>query len=291
MSQASTPSSIYAPESATLSPAPLNVPLRDVTDQANKENVPPGLLSPRTTATILGLHPDLPGDHLRSIAQGLILTCNERRRAHEAQLDNLKSQLLLVERALMDANQTQDMPEGYEENDGRLPSFYIPIDDELSIPAHWIRRDPSCPTKAQGMSNQGNDQRVFAIDIFATPCVDLAENADCAPAWFLHLLRANSPHFIAALAEADALNDWGVSADMQRYHNLDGLVYHNQQKIEALRVENDMWRAEIQACRYHLEAARTPQRLGQLQGLEFPNKHHTRFSGGSNQRGRNFASD
>jgi hypothetical protein len=117
MSQASTPSPIYAPKSATLSPAPLNVPLRDVTDQANKENVPPGLLSPRTTATILGLHPDLPSDHLRSIAQGLILTCNERRQAHEAQLDDLKGQLLLVERALMDANKTQDMPEGYEEND------------------------------------------------------------------------------------------------------------------------------------------------------------------------------
>jgi hypothetical protein len=117
MSQTSTPSSIYAPESTTLSPTPLNVPLRDVTDQANKENVLPGLLSPRTTATILGLHPNLPGDHLHSIVQGLILTCNERRRAHEAQLDNLKGQLLLVKQALMDTNKTQDMLEGYEEND------------------------------------------------------------------------------------------------------------------------------------------------------------------------------
>jgi hypothetical protein len=92
-------SNIDALSQATVSPAllyiPLHVPDTPLAndDSSDKENTPPGVLSPNTTASILSLHTNLSQDYLRSIAQGLIVTCNKCRRQHVMDLPQSTGQV------------------------------------------------------------------------------------------------------------------------------------------------------------------------------------------------------
>ena len=98
-------------------------------------------MSPNTVATTLAAYPDLNADILRAITKGLLATI-ARHDAHEnIEIRCLKEQIAgLHDRVEHYENIFERAPDGYIENDRRVPHFFIPLGDGVFKPAKWIKK-------------------------------------------------------------------------------------------------------------------------------------------------------
>ena len=109
---------------------------------------------------------------------------------------------------------TVKCPEEFKENWGCIPHFPI-ILNRFTIQACYIKYID------QGHiigTRRGPNDTIFIQDLYATSCIDADHVPDPLPAWFFHHIPGNSDTYPLVIKEALTANDWGVHADMQRYH-------------------------------------------------------------------------
>jgi hypothetical protein len=122
-------------------------PMEDVSawDDASALPVPPPLsqtalctvalappISPRSALALIDAHDDIDPDALHSIARGLTVTMSQRnayyaqqRRRNEQRIKDLEKRIGAYEEVF------DSIPDGYEENNGRIPHFSIPVGEGM----------------------------------------------------------------------------------------------------------------------------------------------------------------
>src|SRR5712671_5270496 len=227
-------------------------------------------LSPRSVANILQGHTDIPTGDLRSIIMGLVSAIDTRNEGHRIQVRDLEDQVAgLVQKHYLQPIDPDNIPPGFIENDGRVPQFLIPIHNDLELPAAYV-----CPldtlnyTKAAGITGKlGPDEQEYIKEIFATPG-DTSLPVSPAPTWFLRAIQASSKRTYEDLrAEAIAFNNWGIIADLHRYHEDDEKLLRLNHLREQLALECDGLREAKALALARLESTHAPLRLSRARSL------------------------
>src|SRR5712671_726547 len=227
-------------------------------------------ISPRSVANILQGHTDIPTGDLRSIIMGLVSAINARNEGHRIQVCDLEDQVAgLIQKHYLQPIDLDNIPPDFIENDGRVLQFLIPIHNDLELPTAYV-----CPldtlnyTKAAGITGKlGPNEQEYIKEIFATPG-DTSLPVSPAPTWFLCAIQAGSKRTYEDLrAEAIAFNNWGIIADLHRYHEDDEKLARLRHLREQLALECDGLREAKALALARLESAHTPLRLSRARSL------------------------
>ena len=113
----------------------------------------------------------------------------------------------------------RECPEGFQANDGRLPDFIVRTVDGQSIQAPFVKYLEGTQYAAGTLG--GDNEKLFLHPLFANPIVSIETYPDVLPNWLIQILGSKSPAFATLVVEANLLDDWGLSTDIERYHDLD----------------------------------------------------------------------
>ena len=100
-------------------------------------------LSPTSIQNVLTATPNLSADQFRSIINGLTATIRIRDNIHREKVEGLKANIAMLQQQVNDDNNRDGLakcPPGYEENNGCLPNFTIPLDDGTERFACFIKQ-------------------------------------------------------------------------------------------------------------------------------------------------------
>ena len=227
-------------------------------------------MSPNTVATTLAAHPDLNADILRAITKGLLATI-ARRDAHEnIEIHHLKEQIAgLHDRVEHYENIFERAPDGYIENDGQVPHFFIPLGDRVFKPAKWIKKLED--GRVAGFhEQQGPNESPYIIDLYVQ--VDTVghgkENPiEPLPAWFRALLIGPSSDFVHLQRDIGNLDDWGLAREIARFCELDQEAAELTARVKVLHEELDATRDARTMSEKRLVLAHASQKAAWLENL------------------------
>jgi hypothetical protein len=219
---------------------------------------------------------------LCAITRGLTVTLQQRdvyytqqRRRHEQQIKNLQNKVLEYKDTF------DSIPEGYEENGGRLPNFSIPVGNGMYRPAKYIKQLEG--GWVAGYSEEdGPGSMPHIIEIFATPAyahIDpIPSNKDPVkpmPAWFRKLLCGHTALYSHLQKAVLDLDDWGLFADISHHRSLDIELNTLLGQMERLRLNIDNRRTAREMCKAHLTAANTYAKVNHLDVYTNPQQRKT----------------
>ena len=239
-------------ESRASSPAPIPVPAP---------------VSPRTVDSILRNGQDIDATTLRGIAGGLVHTIKERELGYHGRQLQYQSRIDELEDRIKRYQDTfETPPEGYVENNDRIPNFLIPYGDGLFLPAKWVKQlNDGCV--AGYSSRDGPTDSPFITEPYAAPSFDYEEPATPLALWYTHLLTGTSAKFMALRNATADLDDWGLLGEVLRFHELDDHIQSRQAHMRVIEQEIDAIREAREMCKFRLEAARADKRVSNLQRL------------------------
>ena len=222
-------------------------------------------LSPHSVCTALKGH-RLPGrEELLLIMQGLAgVACKNQEVSHDyqKQLEVLKQQgedLAKCEAHAAHLEATyehwkEDMdqrdaeweqesqgPEGYEENEGYVFDFFIPVSDSdhtMHVLTLYIKMD-----RLYCLGTVGIDKPIYQHELFPPQCITIEEGE--FPHWFFKGL-ANDSMYTAMYNYSRTQKDWGITAEFQQYHD-------THTKITAMVAEQRSMVAAIEAAQIQLD--------------------------------------
>ncbi len=184
-----------------------------------------GQMSPRSVRTAIASH-DLPADTYRSIINGLVVTSEARthrhsqdlaaeKAEHKKKLDDCEETIEFLEARLVGYIDTFSQPlAGYVEN-GRLPTFTIPVGGGLSNPAKWVKKLDDGRV-AGYTAEDGPHDLPHVCEIYASPKYT-ADPVEPLPHWIHETLQGSAPAYAAFLDAVKATDDWGLEADVMRF--------------------------------------------------------------------------
>ena len=185
-------------------------------------------------------------------------------------LAKLKERLAELEGHLSDPNTgapfllAPHCPPHFVENHGLVPDFYI-REDGMRLLARYVRRVPGT-NLAQGTLG-GNDARIYSHELQALPSIVSDTPPDVLPHWFLQSMVANQLAFHFLVEAADALEDWGLSADIQFYHDTNVKLKEVQSSIRELQAQADTLSIQRHAAHYRLARADAGMRLTSVEAI------------------------
>src|SRR6266446_6111197 len=256
-----------------------------------------GQMSPQSVHAAITSH-NLPADTYLSIINGLVVTSEARTHRynqdlaaqevdHKKKLDDHEETIEFLEARLVRYIDTfSQPPAGYVEN-GRLPTFTIPVGGGLSNPAKWVKKlDDS--RVAGYTAEDGPHDLPHVCEIYATPKYT-ADPAEPLPHWIHETLQGSAPAYAAFLDAVKATDDWGLEADVMRFHALD-------ERVLAYKAQLDRTHGKLKGaivardqCRGRLECARLGERVLHLAGEPQRMPTNARARGGWKEgRGRRF---
>ena len=206
-------------------------PLSD-DDQFVEDLVAQGPLSPRTAQAALknhgaGLSPQVALHLAKRIAvmavdkahnTELCLRRMERNHQHalaaqqvalasaDAALEGLHARLAELEEDDDDDHVEQECPDGFEENTGRVPDFFIKVNG-VNLQACYVRCLPGTRL-VQGTLGGPND-RIHLHELYAQPSIACETTPDIVPTWFLQAIAANATPYAHVIDEIRKYGDWG----------------------------------------------------------------------------------
>ena len=258
----------------------------EIVDRVHRHNYP---LSPQSSLNIMQRHPELDTSTLRTIAIGLANTAIGRTFQHleaKTEIEQLRKELTDL-RAEMSRQPDAECPEGFEENHGRLPDFVIPDADNIMRQARYIKLGNGPVPFALGTLGQEGDP-VFQYDLYAAPSYIRDSPTEPLPMWLIDAIGGKSSSYHQAMDLARSTDDWGLAAEVARYHEADTRTLNIAAEIHALDCELQLVKAETRQSRSRLEGARAQHRLRALQALDTrrPNRAHVHAGGLRFARGR-----
>jgi hypothetical protein len=205
-------------------------------------------LSPRTIHTTLQTQLNIDNGMLHSIANGLLQTIADREASTSVATKRYEDRVHHLEQRILHYEQTfNDLPEGYELNNGKVTNFQIPVGEGLYQEAKWIQLNDD-GTVSRYHSSQGPNERPYIIDLYATPDYNMDSPLEPLPAWFQHMLTSPGGDFqILQEAVADT-GDWGYAREIAHYRQLDDDIMATAVKIEEYQRDLDAARAHLGSC-------------------------------------------
>ena len=238
----------------------------EIVSRVHHHNYP---LSPRSSLNVMQGHPELDAGTLRTIAISLTNTAIGRTFQHleaKSEVEQLRKELTDL-RAEMLHQPDSECPDGFEENHGRLPNFTIPDADGIMCQARYIKLGNGPVPFALSTLGQENDP-VFQHDLFTAPSYIHGTPTEPLPMWLIDAISGKSASYHQAMELARSTDDWGLAAEIARYHEADTRVLNIVAKIHALDCELQAVKAASHQSRSRLEGARAQQQLRALQALD-----------------------
>ena len=133
-------------------------------------------------------------------------------------------------------------PEGYEENEGYVFDFFIPVSDgdhTMHILAPYIKLDG-----LYCLGTIGVDEPVYRHKLFPPQRITIKEEGEF-PHWFFAGLT-NDSMYTVMYNYSRTQKDWGITAEFQWYHE-------THAKITALVTEQRSMAAAIKAAQVQLD--------------------------------------
>ena len=238
----------------------------EIVSRVHHHNYP---LSPQSSLNVMQGHPELDASTLCTIAIGLANTAIGRTFQHleaKTEIEQLRKELTNL-RAEMSHQPDAECPEGFEENHGRLPDFVIPDADNVMRQARYIQLGNGSVPFALGTLGQEGDP-VFKYDLYAAPSYIRDSPTEPLPMWLIDAIGGKSSSYHQAMDLARSTDDWGLAAEVARYHEADTRILNIVAEIHALDCELQLAKAETHQSRGRLEGARAQHRLRALQALD-----------------------
>ena len=227
-------------------------------------------LSPNSAANILGGRPDLDAAILRTVAQGLISTIRAREDRHQQEATRFQSALEDLQKQVeFFTNTHETTPEGYIENNHRLPNFTIPIagSNGLSNPAKWIKLMED--GRVAGYSEvQGPSDPPTITDMYLHPSYHSTEPYEPMPCWFRRMLTGDPAQYYTLREAIGKLDDWAHLAEITRYRKLEDDIVTAQAQVNSLRADIEGWTQAKELCEGRLAGARTHGLVAHLEGQQ-----------------------
>ena len=227
-------------------------------------------MSPNTVVTTLAAHPDLNADILRAITKGLLATIAQRDAHENIEIRRLKEQVArLHDRVEHYENIFKRAPDGYIDNEGRVPHFYIPLGNGVFKLARWIKKLED--GRVTGFhADQGPNESPYVIDLYAqADTVGHGEEnpIEPLPAWFRALLIGPASDFVHLQRDIGDLDDWGLAREIARFRELDQEAAELATWVEVLHEELDATRDARTMSEKRLVLTRASQKAAQLENL------------------------
>ena len=269
-----------APLPRTPTPKPIHTPIRphltiapdsdtkegEIVSRIHHHNYP---LSPQSSLNVMQGHPELDAGTLRTIAIGLANTAIGRTFQHleaKTEIEQLRKELTDL-CAEMSCQPDAECPDRFEENHGRLPNFVIPNADGVMHQARYVQLGTSPIPFALGTLGQEGDP-VFQYDLYATSSYIHDSPTKPLPMWLIDTISGKSSSYHQALDLARSTDNWGLAAEVARYHETDTRILNIAAEIHVLDCELQVVKAAARQSRSRLEGARAPQHLRALQALD-----------------------
>ena len=226
-------------------------------------------LSPQSSLNVMQGHPELDAGTLRTIAIGLANTaigCTFQHLEAKSEIEQLRKELTDL-RAEMSRQPDSECPNGFEENHSHLPDFVIPDMDGIMRQAHYIKLGNGPVPFALGTLGQENDP-IFQYDLFAAPSYIRETPTEPLPMWLIDAISGKSSSFHQAMDLARSTDNWGLVAELARYHEANTRILNIAAEIHVLDCELQVVKAASRQSRSRLEGARASHRLRALQALD-----------------------
>ena len=133
-------------------------------------------------------------------------------------------------------------PEGYEENEGYVYDFFIPVTDganTIHILAPFIKLD-----RLHCLGTASVDKPIYRHKLFPPQHITINEEGEF-PHWFFESL-ANNSMYTTMYNYSRTQKDWGITAEFQWYHDMHA-------KITTMVAEQRSMAAAIEAAQIQLD--------------------------------------
>jgi hypothetical protein len=235
-------------------------------------------VSPRSALAILDGNDDIDPDALRTIARGLTVTLQQRdayytqqRRRNEHWIKDLEKRIGGYEEIF------DSIPDGYEENNGRLPHLAIPVGNGMYKSAKYIKQLEG-GWVAGFTDEDGPNSTPHIAELFASPAYTTDDTTDDPaipmPPWFRRILFGHAALFSTMQKAILELDDWGLYAEVSRHRAYDVELGTILRQIERLHLDAEAIRHAREICEGRLTAAHAYQRLNRLSSSVGPAREH-----------------
>ena len=194
-------------------------------------------LSPTSVQNVLATTPNLSLDQFRFIINGLANTIRIRDDVHREKVEGLKAKIAVLQQQVNDdGNGLAKCPPGYEENNGRLPNFTIPLNDGTEQFACFIKQLDD--GRVAGLHSEAKgEEDAQIIELYASPNYASDKPLEPLPAWLHRCLWGNQATYAILKDAINDLDDWGLLVDVHQYQQFDQDNTYLVQKLDLLEAE------------------------------------------------------
>ena len=194
-------------------------------------------LSPTSVQNVLAATPNPTPEQFRSIINGLAATIRIRDDVHREKVEGLESDIANLQQQINDDDDgLAKCPPSYEENNGRLPNFTIPLDDGTERFACFIKQLDD--RRVAGLhSTAKGEEEARIIELYASPDYSSDKPLEPLPTWLRRRLWGDCTSYAILEDAVNNLDDWGLLADVHRYRQFDQDNAYLVQKLELLEAE------------------------------------------------------
>ena len=228
---------------------------------------PPMSVSPTSLDALLSDVPTLDAATLRGILGGAIGSIRQAQEAHNRETMRLRTQIEMLERRIEHYEVLHpDCPQGYEANEGRAPSFYIPGPNRTTVLAKWVRQLDDGRVAGFGQ-HQAAGEAPHVASLYLTPSYDIEDPPEPLPGWFRTLLMGPTAQHHTFREEVARLDDWSILAEVKRHRALTDELGEVRNQIGILNAQTDDLVESRRLCEARLEAGKVAAQLKHLEHL------------------------
>jgi hypothetical protein len=119
----------------------------------------------------------------------------QNQEAHDREKMRLRVQIETLERRIEHYEiQHPECPQGYEDNVGRAPSFYIPGPNRTTVLTKWVKQLDDGRVAGFGQ-HQAEEEAPHVTELFLTLSYDIEDPPESLSGWFRTLLMGPSTSF------------------------------------------------------------------------------------------------
>ena len=196
-------------------------------------------LSPTSIQNVLAATPNPTPNQFRSIINGLTATIRIRDDVHREKVEGLEADIANLQQQVDDdGDGLAKCPPGYEENNGRLPNFTIPLNDGTERFACFIKQLDD--GRVAGLhSGAKGEEEARIIELYASPDYASDKPLEPLPTWLRRRLWGDRTSYAILKDAVNDLDNWGLLADVHRYRQFDQDNAYLVQKLELLEAERE----------------------------------------------------
>jgi hypothetical protein len=235
-------------------------------------------ISPRSALAVLDGNSEIDPDALRAIARGLTVTLQQRDAYYAQQRHRNELRIKDLEKRIGGYEEIFDsVPDGYEENNGRLTHLAIPLGDGKYKSAKYIKQLEG-GWVAAFTDEDGPHSTPHIAELYASPAYTIDDTTDDPaepmPPWFRRILFGHAALYNTLQKAVLELDDWGLYAEISRHRAYDVELGTILGQIERLHLDAEAIRTARELCEGRLTGAHAYKRLNRLSSSVGPAHEH-----------------